>query len=188
MSLPAITGRLCAITALVTVIWSSFSSRVHVIVFRTLIGRLKPFQPLEVLFIHDDYSQEGRAFVLKWRSVVLKRAATAAGGLSRRSFLQVRFSNFLCVLNVKLCSTLAFHVPQVVLLGRRAGGRSAVFGGACVSRFFGSFGLVREFGRFTADGVPGQEDGRLRMTPGNLLSDCNNISNSSCQNGSFFEV
>ena len=188
MSLPASTGRLCAITALVTVFWPSFSSVVHFIVFRTLIGRLKLFQPLEVLFIHNDYSQEGRAFVLERRSVVRERAASAPGGLSRRCFLEVRFSNFLCVLNVKLCSTLAFHVPQVVLLGRRAGGCSAIFGGACVSRFFGRFGLVREFLRFSADGVPGQDDGRLRRIPGILFFLPIVIIKRLWENGTFFEA
>ena len=75
MSLPANTGRLCAITALVTVFWPSFSSDVRVAVSRTLIGLLKLFEPLEVPFIHNYYSQGRRAFMLEGRLATRESAA-----------------------------------------------------------------------------------------------------------------
>ena len=75
MSLPASTGRLCAITALVTVFWPSFSSVVHVIVFRTLIGLLKLFEPLVVVSNCIGYSQGRRAFMLEGRLAARESAA-----------------------------------------------------------------------------------------------------------------
>ena len=91
MSLPANTGRLCAITALVTVFWPSFSFVVHVIGFRTLIGRLELFKPLKVPCIHNDYFQGVPAVMLECRLVVRERAATVEGGFLRSGFLRFDF-------------------------------------------------------------------------------------------------
>ena len=136
MSLSAITARLCAITALCVVLWSSLASDILVIVFRTLIGLLKLFEPLVVLPNCIGYFQGRRAPVLDGRLVPRERAADGRRRFSERQFFGGTLFEFtLCFGRQNVfCSFISRFSGG--LLGRRAVRRSAVSSEACVSRFF----------------------------------------------------